>query len=91
MNPAIMAWLFFRAARWLLWFAFFAVGFYVSWNRDDLLTGFGHLPLAVDIALFGLGNAAVFAGFMELMMRERAGIPRPKFGELIPAKRRSSR
>jgi hypothetical protein len=35
--------------------------------------------------MFGLGVAAVFAGMLELMLRERTGLPRPKFGRLIPA------
>jgi hypothetical protein len=30
--------------------------------------------------MFGLPLAAVFAGFFELMMRERTGLPRPAFG-----------
>jgi hypothetical protein len=30
---------------------------------------------------------AIFAGFLELMMRERAGFDRPMFGSLIPPRR----
>jgi hypothetical protein len=31
------------------------------------------------LTIFGLATAAVFAGLLEMMMRERAGIPRPSY------------
>jgi hypothetical protein len=73
-------WLFFRALRWLLWIAFLSVFLNVHANRESIVTSFGHLPLAIETAIFSLGIAAVFAGFLELMTRERAGIPRPAVG-----------
>ena len=39
--------------------------------------GSSHLPVAIELTLFGLGTAAVLVGFLEMMMRERAGINRP--------------
>jgi hypothetical protein len=41
---------------------------------------FGHLPFATEVTIFGLGTAAVFAGLLEMMMRERAGVARPSYG-----------
>jgi hypothetical protein len=84
MNVALVTWLVFRTLRWLSWIGFFGVALFIQVYRDNLLTQFGHLPLGWDVALFGLSNAAVFMGFLELMMRERAGLPRPTFGRLIP-------
>ena len=37
---------------------------------------FGNLLLWVEAVMFGLPVAAVFVGFIEMMMRERAGIIR---------------
>jgi hypothetical protein len=34
--------------------------------------------------LFGPALIGVFAGFFELMMRKRAKLERPQFGQLIP-------
>ena len=77
MRAARLTYFSLRILRWLFWIAFFALTGYVFIYRDDLLTGFGHLPLWVEFGIYGLSNAAVFAGMLELMMRERAGLPRP--------------
>jgi hypothetical protein len=78
MNSAIAAWLFFRAMRWLSWIGFLAYSAHV-WNyRQDHVTSLGHLQPMTETALFGFGVLSVFAGFFELMMRERAGLSRPK-------------
>jgi len=84
MNPLIGIWLFFRALRWLAWFSFFGTAFYCMAFRP--MTQFGHLRTEFEVALMALGNAALFFGFFELMMRERAGIVRPNVGQLIPPK-----
>jgi hypothetical protein len=84
MNAAIVTWLFFRAMRWMFWIVFLTYSFYVTTFHDSQVNTFGHLSFTTELIIFGLGNAAVFAGFLELMMRERAGIPRPTFGRLIP-------
>jgi len=78
--------LFFRALRWLCWIGFFAYCFFVTTNRETQLDQFGHLPPAMELLMIGLGVAGMLAGFLELMMRERAGLQRPRFGQLIPPK-----
>ena len=85
MNAALVTWLAMRALRWLLWIGFFAYNAHYLLYRPQHINQFGHLLVSTELAMFGLGVAAVFAGFLELMLRERAGIPRPKFGRLIPA------
>jgi hypothetical protein len=73
-----MAWKLTRALRWLLWLALlsFALFLYFAGPGQSGI-GSSHLPLAVELTLFGLGTAAVLVGFLEMMMRERAGISRP--------------
>jgi hypothetical protein len=85
MNAAIVTWLVLRVSRWLLWLAFFAYSIHFNVYRESHLDAYGHLFLTTELVIFGLAEAAVFAGFLELMMRERAGIPRPTFGRLMPA------
>ena len=79
MTPKIV-WLLFRLARLGLWL--WAIVYYTLFalNRPDYLTPFGHLQTTTEMWMFGLPLAAVFMGFMELMMRERAGLPRPALG-----------
>jgi hypothetical protein len=86
MNAKIAIWLFFRALRWLCWIGFFAYCFFVTTHRETQLDQFGHLPFAMELLMIGLGVGGMLAGFLELMMRERKGFQRPKFGQLIPPK-----
>ena len=74
------AWVTFRILRLGLWVV--TAAYYVRFfmNRGDFLTSFGHLQTATELWMFGLPLAAVFAGFLELMARERAGLPRPALG-----------
>ena len=58
----------------------FWVLLYVHSFREVLNNQFGHLPFATELIIFGLATAAVFAGLLEMMMREQAGIPRPSYG-----------
>ena len=90
MNPAIRTWLIFRALRWLLWIAFAIYNIEFLVHRANHVNTFGHLLRTTEACMFGLGVAAVFAGFFELMMRERAGIQAPEFGQLIPPKERAA-
>jgi hypothetical protein len=62
-----------------LWLGFFGYSFYVGGLRSSVVNQFGHLPPAFELPIFGLAMAAVTLGFLELMMRERAGIPRPPY------------
>jgi len=80
MNAAAVTWKLLRVARWALWIAFLGYCFYVHAYHEALVNQFGHLPLGIELTIFGLANAAVFAGLLEMMMRERAGIPRPSYG-----------
>jgi hypothetical protein len=87
MNSAIGTWLAFRALRWLLWIGFFGYNLAFVMNRAEHLNSFGQLLPTTELGMFGLGLLALFAGFLELMMRERAGLDRPKFGQLIADKK----
>ncbi len=84
MNAAIVTWLILRISRWLLWVALFALSIHFNAYPESHLDAYGHLLLTTELTMFGLAEAAVFAGFLELMMRERARIPRPTFGRLMP-------
>jgi hypothetical protein len=84
MNTAIAVWLGFRVLRWLCWVGFFAYSLHFVLFPQEHLNSFGQLMLSTEMGLFGFGLLAVFAGFLELMMRERAGLVRPSFGQLVP-------
>jgi hypothetical protein len=84
MNLATATWLFFRLPRWVAWVFFFGFSFYFTLDRTPHLNSFGHLLHTTEAMMFGPALVAIFAGFFELMMREKAGIPRPSIGELIP-------
>jgi hypothetical protein len=76
------AYLFFRYARWLLWFA--ALGYAIEYlvNPRGHTDSFNHLLRTTEFWMFTLPNLAMIAGFFELMMRDKAGLPRPKLGQL---------
>jgi branched-subunit amino acid ABC-type transport system permease component len=84
MDSKITIWLGFRALRWICWIAFFAICIYVRVNRATIVTSLNQLPQSIELLIYTLGCAAVFAGFFELIMREKTGLDRPKFGQLIP-------
>ena len=71
-----MAWLvayqFMRALKWLLWTSFVGHSLYFMYDRAPHLTQFGHLTNATAFAMFGLSMAAVIAGLLELMLRDKA-------------------
>ena len=87
MTPAIAIWLLLRLTRWVAWIAFFAFSFYFVLDPSKHIDSFGQLRHATEAKMFLPALLAVFAGFLELMMRERAGIVRPSFGQLIPPRR----
>ena len=77
MNSWVALWRFTRILRWLLWVGFFGFCLYFVYDRAPHLTQFGHLKHSAEIFMFGLPLAAVFAGFFELMFRERVtGAPK---------------
>ena len=80
MNAGKVTWQLLRVSRWALWLAFLGYCFYVYAFREGQYNQFGHLPFSTELTIFGLATAAVFAGLLEMMMRERAGIPRPSYG-----------
>lgn len=84
MNKDVAIWLLFRAARWLAWLAFFGFSIYYMIDPKPHHDSFGQLRHSAELVMFGAGLAAVFLGFLEMMMRERAGLARPSFGQLIP-------
>lgn len=81
------AWLFFRCLRWLLWLAAIAYNVEFLMHRSDHLDQFSTLLKTTEFWMFSLPLAALFAGFFELMIRERAGIPRPDIGRNWRARR----
>jgi len=82
MNFATATWLFFRLVRWLAWLFFLGFGFYFTLDRAPHLNSFGHLLPKTE----GPALVAIFAGFFEVMMREKTGLPRPTLGQLIPSR-----
>jgi hypothetical protein len=71
---ALAAWHGLRGLRWLLWAAFIAFALVYWLDPTKYHNQFGNLLLWVEAVIFGLPVAAVFVGFIEMMMRERAGI-----------------
>jgi hypothetical protein len=80
---AAICWITFRIFRWGLWLATIAYYFYFWIDRESHLDEFGHLTYATEAFMFGLPMAALFMGFFEMMMRERAGLPRPTFSRVM--------
>ena len=62
----------------------FGFAFYFSLDRAPHLNSFGHLQTVTEAKMFIPAFVGVFAGFLQMMMREKAGLARPKFGQLIP-------
>jgi len=84
MNLPIATWLFFRLLQWVAWIYFFGFAFYFWLDRAPHLNSFGHLQNATEAKMFIPAVVAVFAGFLQMMMREKAGLARPQFGQLMP-------
>jgi hypothetical protein len=91
MDWKVGTWLGMRALRWLFCFGF--VGYCVAYlyDRPRYINIFGQLLPSFEFAVFGFGIGAVFLGFLELMMREKAGLVRPGIGQLIPPREASQR
>jgi hypothetical protein len=60
------------------------LSFVVKLDPSSYLNKFGQLLLPTEAWMFGLPVLAVTLGFLELMMRERAGIERPDYFRLMP-------
>jgi hypothetical protein len=70
------AWHALRGLRWLLWAAFLGYALVYWLNPQSYHDQFGHLLLSAEMVMYALPVAAVFVGFVEMMMREKAGIIR---------------
>jgi len=86
MNLSIWIWLFFRLLHWAVWILFLGFSFYFPLDRAPHLNSFGHLLPKTELFMFGPALVAIFAGFFEVMMREKTGLPRPTLGQLIPSR-----
>lgn len=78
-NMRIGGWLFFRLLRWACWIGTIAYSIEFLMHKRAHLNSFGHLIPTTEFWLFAFPLGAVTAGFLELMMRERTGLPRPAF------------
>ena len=87
MDAALVTWLAFRALRWVCWLGLLVYSFLFLIDPRGHFDNFGQLLHATEAALFGFTIVAVFAGFFELMMREKAGFDRPTFGRLFPPRK----
>ena len=84
MRTGVAVWLSLRAVRWLFGLAFLAYSVEFVLNRPRHLNSFGQLNFSTEMCFFGLAVGFVFAGLLELMARDWAGLQHPKFGQLIP-------
>src|SRR5687767_5695344 len=93
MNGSVFAWRVVRSVRWAVWFLVLAVAIYFVIDRDILFTPFGRLKPSIELLLFGLGIAPIIVGLFEMMLRDRAGIPRTPddIGKLVLEQRRQRR
>lgn len=65
-----------RLLRWLLWIAFLGYCVYFAMSPQEHIDRLGRLLLSTEMMMFGLPLAAVLAGLMEQMLRDKAGIKR---------------
>jgi hypothetical protein len=76
-------WVIFRILRWVFWLATIAYFSYVWVDHESHVGQFGNLLHTTEALMFCLPLGAIFAGFFEQMMRERAGLPRPTFSRTM--------
>jgi hypothetical protein len=79
MRAAKVTWLALRGLRWIVTFSFVAYIIYISVFWRDLVNQFGHLPPVYELPIFVLFGGPFVIGLLELMMREKAGVPRPPY------------
>lgn len=93
MNGSVLAWRVARSVRWAVWLLVIAVAVYSLIERDTLFTPFGRLKPSVELLLFGVGIAPIVVGLFEMMLRDRAGVPRTPddAGKLVLEQRRERR
>jgi hypothetical protein len=71
-----VVWLVLRASRWLTYIALLFLAVHAPLSRESYMDAYGHLTRASEAFIFGLGIWAFLSGFLEMMVREKAGIPR---------------
>jgi len=89
-GEAIYTWLAVRALRWVCWLGFFGYSLAFVMDRKSHFNALGSLLATTEAAMFGFALVALFSGFIELGLRERAGLQRPRLGQLIPPKATSA-
>ena len=73
MSAWLVAWRVARILRWAFWLGFLGFCLYFISDRTPHFSPLGQLAHHAEAFLFGLPLAAVIAGFMELLCRERLG------------------
>jgi hypothetical protein len=90
MNAVWALWVLFRVGRWAAWLGLLAYTFNVIFYREIHISPYGNVLLSTELKIFGLAFAGVIFGFLELMMREKVGVPRPLFlRDWLPYNRKS--
>lgn len=84
MDWTVTTWVGLRIVRWGAWLWLLAYSALFLTDRRGHFDTFGQLLHSTEAALFGSCLVAVFAGMLELMMRERAGYARPAIGQIWP-------
>jgi len=79
MTNSGVAWMALRIARFVLWAAFLVYSLRVLSNSAGFVDHFSRPLRSTEAWLYGLPVLAVTLGFLDLMMRERARIPRPNY------------
>ena len=70
-------WMAIRVFRWLLVpiYAAYLIAFLA--DRSSYLAWNGHLSHSTEAVMYGIPILFMFLGLMEIMVREKGGIPRP--------------
>ena len=74
----IRLWMAVRIFRWLLIPIYIGYLIEFSINRPSHLDWRGLLLLSTETVMFGVPLLFVFVGLMETMIRDKAGVPRPR-------------
>ena len=84
-------WMAIRAFRWLLVpiYAAYIIAFVT--DRSSYLIWNGHLSHTTEAVMYGVPVLFMFLGLMEIMIREKGGIPRPKNFSFRPSTTESLR
>jgi len=84
MDWTVTTWVGLRILRWGAWLWLLVYSVLFVMDRSSHFDSFNQVLHTTEAVLFGCGLVAVFAGMLELMMRERAGYARPSVGQIWP-------